>query len=104
MQKHWILYFILFCSLGFSQKMIQGQVIDFDTTVPIAFAKISYNDTVITSDWEGRFSIELKNDKKPIIFSYKGYYEKKYYQTIGFLFANQPKWSIISVTSLRHSF
>ena len=83
MQKHWILYFILFCSLGFSQKMIQGQVIDFDTTVPIAFAKISYNDTVITSDWEGRFSIELKNDKKPIIFSYKGYYEKKYYQTIG---------------------
>lgn len=65
---------------------MQGQIIDFDTTVPIAFAKISYNNKVITSDWEGKFSIEIKNDKKPILFSYKGYYDKNYFLTEGTTF------------------
>ncbi len=65
---------------------MQGQIIDFDTTVPIAFAKINYNDKIIASDWEGKFSIEIKNDKKPIIFSYKGYYDKNYYFTNGVTF------------------
>ncbi len=55
---------------------MQGQVIDFDTTVPIAFAKINYNNKTIISDWEGKFSIDVKDDKKPIIFTYKGYYDK----------------------------
>lgn len=62
---------------------MKGQIIDFDTTVPIAFAKISYNNKTITSDWEGKFSIEIKDDKKPILFSYKGYYDKTYYMTVG---------------------
>lgn len=62
---------------------MKGQIIDFDTTVPIAFAKISYNNKTITSDWEGKFSIEVKDDKKPILFSYKGYYDKTYYMTVG---------------------
>lgn len=62
---------------------MKGQIIDFDTTVPIAFAKISYNNKTITSDWEGKFSIEIKDDNKPILFSYKGYYDKTYYMTVG---------------------
>ena len=62
---------------------MKGQIIDFDTTVPIAFAKINYNNKTITSDWEGKFSLEIKDDNKPILFTYKGYYDKNYYQTVG---------------------
>ena len=62
---------------------MQGQVIDYDTTVPIAFAKITYNNKTIFSNWEGKFSIDIKDDNKPILFSYKGYYDKTYYQTVG---------------------
>ncbi|WP_396191979.1 DUF5686 family protein [Flavobacterium sp.] len=62
---------------------MQGQVIDFDTTVPIAFAKINYNNKTILSDWEGKFSVDIKDDKKPIIFKYKGYYDKTHYFTEG---------------------
>jgi hypothetical protein len=62
---------------------MQGQIIDYDTTIPIAFAKITYNNKTIKSDWEGKFSIEIQNDSKPIVFSYKGYYDKNYYLTEG---------------------
>ncbi len=79
----WAFILVLFCNLTFSQKVMQGQVIDYDTTVPIAFAKITYNNKTILSNWEGKFSIEIKDDNKPILFSYKGYYDKTYYQTVG---------------------
>lgn len=62
---------------------MQGQIIDYDSTVPIAFAKITYNSKTITSNWEGKFTIEIKDDKKPIVFSYKGYYDKNYYLSVG---------------------
>jgi hypothetical protein len=62
---------------------MQGQIIDYDTTVPIAFAKIKYNSKTTTSNWEGKFSLEIKDDKKPIVFSYKGYYDKNYYLSVG---------------------
>jgi hypothetical protein len=62
---------------------MQGQIIDYDTTVPIAFAKITYNSKTTTSNWEGKFSLEIKDDKKPIVFSYKGYYDKNYYLSVG---------------------
>jgi hypothetical protein len=83
MRKFWIFLLVLFCNFAFSQKTMQGQVIDYDTTVPIAFAKITYNNKTILSNWEGKFSIDIKNDNKPILFSYKGYYDKTYYQTVG---------------------
>ena len=83
MRNFWIFTFLICCSFGYSQKIMQGQIVDFDTTVPIAFAKISYNNKVITSNWEGKFSIEIKNDKKPIVFSCKGYYDKNHYLTEG---------------------
>ena len=62
---------------------MQGQILDFDTNVPIAFAKITYNNKTIASDWEGKFSITIKDEAKPIVFSYKGYYDKNYYLTLG---------------------
>ena len=62
---------------------MHGQIVDFDTTVPIAFAQISYNNKIFASDWEGKFSVEIKNDKKPIVFTYKGYFDKNYYLTEG---------------------
>ncbi|KGD67238.1 DUF5686 family protein [Flavobacterium aquatile] len=83
MKNFWTFLFILICNFAFSQKTMQGQVIDFDTTVPIAFAKINYNNKTIISDWEGKFSIDVKDDKKPIIFKYKGYYDKTHYFTEG---------------------
>ena len=83
MRKIWIFLLILFCNFSFSQKIMQGQVVDYDTAVPIAFAKISYNNKTISSNWEGKFSIEIKADSKPIVFTYKGYFDKTFYQTVG---------------------
>ena len=86
MKNFWILFSFFSCSLVFSQKTMQGQIIDYDTTVPIAFANITYNNKTISSNWEGKFSIEIQEDSKPILFSYKGYYDKNYYQTVGVKF------------------
>lgn len=86
MRNFWIFLFFIYASCTFSQKIMQGQILDFDTTVPIAFAKISYNNQTITSNWEGRFSITITNESKPIVFSYKGYYDKNYYLTKGVKF------------------
>ncbi len=58
---------------------MQGQVVDFDSTIPIAFAKIIYNNKIITTDWEGFFSVEIIDDKKPLKISYKGYIDKSYF-------------------------
>lgn len=65
---------------------MEGQVIDFDTTVPIAFAKISYHNKTILTNWEGRFTVDITADNKPLIVSYKGYYDKNYYLTKGVKF------------------
>lgn len=83
MRTFWIFLLMLFCNFVFSQKTMQGQVLDYETNVPIAFAKITYNNKTIFSNWEGKFSIDIKEDNKPILFSYKGYYDKTYYQTVG---------------------
>lgn len=66
-------------SFVFSQKTMQGQVVDFDSTIPIAFANITYNNKTITTDWEGFFSVEIVEDKKPLKVSYKGYKDKSYF-------------------------
>lgn len=62
-----------------AQNKIKGQIIDFDNAIPIAFASISYNKATITADWEGKFSLEIKDSKLPIKVNYKGYYEKIVY-------------------------
>lgn len=78
--RHFLLFsFLLLINLCFAQTKINGQVIDFDTTIPIAFAKITYESKTFTTDWEGKFTIEVNDFKKPIYVFYKGYYDKSDY-------------------------
>lgn len=67
---------------------MQGQIIDFDTAIPIAFAKINYNNKTVTTDWEGKFKLAVVNDNKPILVSYKGYFDKTFYLTKGAKYLN----------------
>lgn len=69
--------FVSFISLG--QTKIKGQVIDYDTTIPLAFANIYYLDTHIKTDWEGRFEVTISAHDKPILVTYKGYFDKYAY-------------------------
>jgi hypothetical protein len=62
-----------------SQTTVKGQVLDFDTTIPIAFAKLSYENKTQFADWEGKFTIEISDSKKPVLITYKGYYDKPTY-------------------------
>lgn len=78
--KHFFLFVVFFInSFLFAQTKINGQVIDYDTTIPIAFAKITYESKTFTTDWEGKFSIEVSDFKKPVYVFYKGYYDKSAY-------------------------
>jgi hypothetical protein len=71
-----------------AQTKIKGQIIDFDSKVPIAFAAITYNNTKFNADWEGKFSVEIKDYKLPIKVNFKGYYEKIIY----------PEPKVLSIT------
>lgn len=79
MQKLIIILFLLLYNKNFPQVNFNGQVIDFDTTVPIAYATITYNSKTLSTDWEGKFKIIIVDEMLPIIFSYKGYLDKIYY-------------------------
>ncbi|WP_282787355.1 DUF5686 family protein [Flavobacterium croceum] len=80
MIKRFLIVFVLFITtLNWSQKKYSGQVLDFDSSVPVAFAKITYNTKTLYTNWEGKFVFEYQNDKKPLLLSYKGYYDKTYY-------------------------
>jgi hypothetical protein len=79
MRYSYLLFILFFTSFVFGQTKINGQVIDFDTTVPIAFAKVTYEKATVLTDWEGKFTIEISDLKKPFFVRYKGYYEKPSY-------------------------
>jgi len=82
--KKAVLFVLFFLSQHFfSQEIMKGQVLDFDTTVPVAFAKITYNTAEISTDWEGKFEIKITPGNQPLVFSKKGYYTKNHYLTIG---------------------
>ena len=75
--KYFWLFLCFFITTSFvAQTKIKGQIIDFDTKVPIAFATITYNNTKFNADWEGKFTVEVKDFKLPIKVNFKGYYEK----------------------------
>lgn len=76
MQKLFISLFLFFSLLSFGQTKIKGQVIDFDTTIPLAFADILYQGKVTKTDWEGKFELTITEFEKPIIIKHKGYYDK----------------------------
>lgn len=83
-----IAFLLLFTTFfNFGQTKIKGQVIDFDTTIPLAFAKVLHEGNVTETDWEGKFEIEVKTFEKPIIIKHKGYYDKFAYanKTTSFL-------------------
>ena len=92
MRYSYLLFLLLLTNLLFSQTKIKGQIIDFDTTIPIAFAKITHEKTTVFADWEGKFSIHITDFKKPIYIRYKGYYEKPAYAL------NDGKLFIIKLT------
>jgi hypothetical protein len=78
--KQFFLFVVIFTnSFLFAQTKINGQVIDYDTTIPIAFAKITHESKTFTTDWEGKFTIKVSDFKKPIYVFYKGYYDKSAY-------------------------
>ena len=79
MKYFWLFATLFISNFLFSQTKIKGQVIDFDTTIPIAFAKITHDGKTITTDWEGKFAVDVIVFEKPIIASYKGYYDKSAY-------------------------
>ncbi|WP_339838614.1 DUF5686 family protein [uncultured Flavobacterium sp.] len=92
MRYSYLLFLLLLTNFIFGQTKIKGQVIDFDTTIPIAFAKITYDKTTVFADWEGKFSLEITDFKKPLYIRYKGYYEKPSYAL------NDGKLFIIKLT------
>ncbi len=79
MNYFWTFCLIFITHFAIAQKTLQGQVIDYDNAIPIAFAKISHNGKTLTADWEGRFTITITNEKKPVVFKYKGYHDNNYY-------------------------
>ena len=76
MKYFWLFLCFIITNSLVAQTKIKGQIIDFDTKVPIAFATITYNNTKFNADWEGKFSVNVKDFKLPIKVNFKGYYEK----------------------------
>jgi len=79
MKQVFLFVVILINSFLFAQNKIKGQVIDYDSTIPIAFAKITYESKTFITDWEGKFTIAVSDYKKPVYVFYKGYYDKSAY-------------------------
>ncbi|WP_228851815.1 TonB-dependent receptor domain-containing protein [Aegicerativicinus sediminis] len=80
-KKHFLLAVIfilsfLNCPLLYSQNQISGRVIDFNTGMPIAHAKISTLNSLelAISDWDGNFSIEFRSD---LVVEANGYLSKQ---------------------------
>lgn len=83
MKNSWIFGLLWLTQILSAQKTMQGQVIDYDTTIPIAFAMVSYQNQTVYTNWEGRFSLVIDEETKPIQVSYKGYHDKNHYLSIG---------------------
>lgn len=79
MNYFWCFWCFIFTVSSLAQTKIKGQVIDFDNAVPIAFASITYNNSSINADWEGKFSLTIEDLKSPVKINYKGYHEKIVY-------------------------
>ncbi len=76
MNYFWSILCFVFSSSLMAQTNIKGQVIDFDSTVPVAFASITYNKATISADWEGKFNLTIEDPNLPIKINYPGYHEK----------------------------
>ena len=83
-QKH-ILYPLLFllgllltAPLSGQTTKVMGTVVDAETGEPIPFANVYFQGTTIgvTSDFDGKFSIEAKNPSDTLVASCMGYTRK----------------------------
>ncbi|MBV2195696.1 MAG: DUF5686 and carboxypeptidase regulatory-like domain-containing protein, partial [Flavobacterium sp.] len=83
MKYFWLFLCFLITNSFVAQTKIKGQVIDFDSKVPIAFATVTYNNKKFNADWEGKFTIDVKDTKIPVRVNFKGYYEKSFYPENG---------------------
>ncbi|MCL9769675.1 DUF5686 and carboxypeptidase regulatory-like domain-containing protein [Flavobacterium sp. HXWNR69] len=83
MKYFWLFLCFFITTSSIAQTKIKGQVIDFDSKVPIAFASVSYDNKKFNADWEGKFTIDVKDIKIPVRVNFKGYYEKTVYPENG---------------------
>ncbi|MGA0967216.1 MAG: carboxypeptidase-like regulatory domain-containing protein, partial [Flavobacteriaceae bacterium] len=70
---------ILFTQLTFSQFGITGTVIDGDFNEPLPFANILVKETGegATSDFDGKYTLELESGTYTLVFSFVGYETKQ---------------------------
>ena len=75
MKKLLLLFLLIFTSIAFSQndpKKITGKVVD-SKGDPIPSVTVTFEDKDTTTDLEGKYSIEVKNSKSILRFSYLGF-------------------------------
>ena len=75
MKKPLILFLLIFTSIIYSQtdtKKISGTVVD-DKDAPIPGVTVTFEDKDTVTDLDGKYSIEVKNSKSILRFSYLGY-------------------------------
>jgi hypothetical protein len=77
LRKYFLLLFLISCTYPVASQVtkIMGRVIDAETKEPIPFANVFFEGTTIgvTSDFDGKFSIETKTPSDSLIASYMGY-------------------------------
>ncbi len=75
MKKLLLLFLLIFTSIAFSQndpKKITGTVVD-SKGAPIPSVTVTFEDKNTTTDLDGKYSIEVKNSKSILRFSYLGF-------------------------------
>ncbi len=66
--------FLLIGTISFAQKTtVSGIIIDGESREPLSFSNVSCSSGGVTSDLDGRYSLELQNGTQEIVFSYVGY-------------------------------
>lgn len=76
-------FVLLNTAISFGQNKIKAQIIDIDSRVPLAFCKVEYLNKTITTNWEGKFELDIKEYDKPLVIKYKGYQTKNVYISRG---------------------
>lgn len=75
MKKLLLSFLLIFTSIAFSQndpKKVTGAVVD-SKGIPIPSVTVTFEDKNTTTDLDGKYSIEVKNSKSILRFSYLGY-------------------------------
>ncbi|MEM9678932.1 MAG: carboxypeptidase-like regulatory domain-containing protein, partial [Bacteroidota bacterium] len=77
-----VLTFVFFCLLSyasFAQGKVEGTVIDGEFNEPLAFANVLVKGTTTgtTSDFDGKYELELDEGTYTLVFSYVGYNTKE---------------------------